>query len=73
MGDFSDASFQRAFMYISGPYRMKALHTQEVRTPILSSVGIGSAGDFFACHFGDGSHTMARRSPTAERQEPLPT
>jgi hypothetical protein len=31
--DFSDASFQRAFMYISGPYHMKALHTQEVRTP----------------------------------------
>src|SRR2546430_928051 len=32
--DSSDASFPRAFMYISGPYAMKALHTQEVRTPI---------------------------------------
>src|SRR5712691_10851413 len=42
LADFSDASFQRAFMYISGPYPMKALHTQGVRIPISSSVGIGS-------------------------------
>jgi hypothetical protein len=42
VADFSDASFQRAFMYISGPYPMKALHTQGVRIPISSSVGICS-------------------------------
>jgi hypothetical protein len=35
-------------MLASKEYPMKALHTQEVRTPILSSVGIGSAGDSFA-------------------------
>ena len=29
--DFSDASFQRASMCISGQYPMKVLHTQEVR------------------------------------------
>src|SRR4029450_303206 len=40
VSDFSDASFQRVFMYISGPYPMKALHTQGVSIPISSSVGI---------------------------------
>jgi hypothetical protein len=64
--DFSDASFQRVFMHISRPYPMKTLHSQEVRTSLSSSVGIGSAGDSFAWHFGDGSHTMASRSPAAE-------
>ena len=34
-------------MYIFGPYRMKALHTQEVRIP-MPSRGICSAGDFYA-------------------------
>jgi hypothetical protein len=36
---------------------MKALYTQEVRTPIPSSVEISSAGDSVAWHFGDGSIT----------------
>ena len=34
--DYSDASFQRAFMLISGFPPMKALYTQGVRTPISS-------------------------------------
>src|SRR6266478_6385845 len=59
-------------MYISGPYPMKALHTQEVRTPIPSSVGIGSAGDSFAWYCGDGSHTMTRWSPAGAGQVHLP-
>src|SRR5207244_10971837 len=69
--DSSDASFPRAFMYISGPYAMKALHTQEVRTPIPSR-RICSAGDFYAGYFDGALHPMARRSPAAERHEPLP-
>src|SRR5262249_54152505 len=71
MGDSSDASFQRAVMDISGPYRMKALHTQEVRIP-MPSRGICSAGDLCIWHFDGALHTMARRSPAAERHEPLP-
>jgi hypothetical protein len=48
MGDFSVVLLRPHFMLASKEYPMKALHTQEVRTPILSSVGIGSAGDSFA-------------------------
>src|SRR5437899_447359 len=72
MGDSSDASSPRAFMDISGPYVMKALHTQGVRIPIPSR-GICPAGDFYAGYFDGALHTMARRSPAAERHEPLPT
>jgi hypothetical protein len=46
--DFSVVLLRPHFMLASKEYPMKALHTQEVRTPILSSVGIGSAGDSFA-------------------------
>jgi hypothetical protein len=46
--DFSDASFQRASMSISGRYPMKVLHTQEVRAYTFRSVGICSAGEAFS-------------------------
>jgi WD40 repeat protein len=46
--DFSDVSFQRASMRISGRYHMKVLHTQEVRAYTFRSVGICSAGEAFS-------------------------
>src|SRR5215831_18202178 len=63
MGDSSDASFQQAFMDISGPYPMKALYTQRVRIPLSSSVGSCPAGDSVARRCGHDSYTMARRFP----------
>src|SRR5262249_33509123 len=50
----------------SGQYLMKVLHTQGVRIPISSSLGIGSAGDSFVQRFGPSSYTRAHRSPTGE-------
>jgi hypothetical protein len=41
--DYSDASFQRAFMSISGLYSVKALYTQGVRTPISSKVSTSAS------------------------------
>ena len=41
--DSSDASFQRAFMSISGLYPVKALYTQGVRTPISSKASTSAS------------------------------
>ena len=50
---------------------MKVLHTQWVRIPISSSIGIGLAGDSFARRFGHGSYTIARQSPAGRKARPF--
>src|SRR5712691_6095070 len=56
--DFSAAQFQRAFIYISGPYPMKALYNQGVKTHIRHCRG-GRACRPASCYTNASSSALA--------------